>query len=215
VRDRPKPLAEVAGRPFLEYLLAQVRRAGIHDVVLCVGHRGELVRAAFGDGSRIGLSIRYSVEEQLLGTAGAVRLAEPSLSGARFLVMNGDSFFDIALAELFAFHAARPAVVSIALAPVPDATRFGTVETDDNGSVLGFAEKRAVGNGYVNAGLYVLERSAFELIPHGTPSSLEHDLFPRLVGSGLYAKRFDAFFVDIGVPEAYEKLRAHPAPLLN
>jgi NDP-sugar pyrophosphorylase family protein len=225
VSDRPKPLAEIAGRPFLEYLLRQVRASGLRDVVLCVGHGAELVQRAFGDGRDLELRIRYSIEGELMGTAGALKQAEPLLGGSRCVVMNGDSFFDIALADLFAFHGSHSGVASMALAPAPSGSRFGRVAVDTDGRVESFQEKRGDEGGryasdtgadlLVNAGIYVFEREVFDLMPAGTRLSLELDVFPRLIGHGLYARRFERFFIDIGVPSTYAELRARPLPLTS
>ena len=225
VSDRPKPLAEIAGRPFMEYLLRQVRASGIRDVVLCVGHGAELVQRAFGDGHDLGLRIRYSIEGELMGTAGALKQAEPLLGASRFVVMNGDSFFDIELADVYAFHGSHSGVASMALAPAPSGTRFGRVTVAANGRVESFQEKSGDEGGregsdagkdlVVNAGIYVFEREVFDLMPAGTRLSLELDVFPRLIGLGLYARQFDRFFIDIGLPGTYEELRARPLPLTS
>lgn len=207
----PKPLAEVAGHPFIEYVLRQVGRAGIQEVVLCTGHRADLVAETLGDGHRLGLSISYSAEEELLGTGGALKRAASMLGNATFLVMNGDSFFDIPLEELFAFHVSHDGMPTIALAQTTSTARFGNVRIDARYRVTDFAEKSASGGpGLINAGLYVFGPAVLDLIPDRQPVSLERDVFPQLIRSGLLGRPFDGFFVDIGVPSDYAKLCAEP-----
>ncbi len=214
VGDIPKPMAEVAGRPFLAYLLRRLARDGFRSVTLLTGYRAGAVEQYFGSGAGTELSIAYSPEPVPLGTAGALRNALPRLVGRRFLVMNGDSFFDIDLSAFVA--AAGDAPASLALARVPETGRFGSVDVDSLGTVSGFREKSASGGqGLINAGVYVLDRDVIAGVPQDRPASLEREVFPRLVGHGLRGIAFDAFFVDIGVPEAYDGIRADPAPLLG
>jgi NDP-sugar pyrophosphorylase family protein len=218
IAGRNKPMALVAGKPFLELPLLQLKKNGLTDILLCVGHRGDLVRDYFGTGAAWGLNLGYSQETELRGTAGALKLAEHQL-GSDFVVLNGDSLFDIPLAELIAFHAARGAVATLALARTDQPERFGNVEIDDRGCVLRFAEKRQSGRGgLINGGVYVFRRQVLDMVPVGRPVSLERAVFPALVGHGLWALPFDGFFLDIGLPESFrlaqaqvERLRAATA----
>jgi D-glycero-alpha-D-manno-heptose 1-phosphate guanylyltransferase len=201
----PKVLADVAGRPFLEYLLLQLSRAGICDVTLCAGFMSDALAdwAARRDADD-GITIRISVEPEPLGTAGAVKHAEPMLAGDRWLLMNGDSFFDISLDRLVEAHEQRPALVTIALAHVADARRYGRVRCDPDGLVLGFDEKTdAPGDGLINSGLYIIERPLLAQIPADRPASLEREVLPLLAGRELRAVELDGYFIDIGIPEDY------------
>jgi D-glycero-alpha-D-manno-heptose 1-phosphate guanylyltransferase len=212
---RNKPMVDVAGHPFIYYLLRQLRKNGLVDIVLCVGHRGELIRERFGSGSALGVRLRYSTEETLRGTAGALKLAEHLIHGESFLAMNGDSLFDVPLEELIAFHQAVHARVSVALASVERRERFGTVEVQGDGQVVGFREKgQASAGGYINGGIYVFQTDVLRGIPADQPVSLEQDVFPGLVGQGLYARAFPGYFVDIGVPDEYHRIQADPTRLL-
>jgi D-glycero-alpha-D-manno-heptose 1-phosphate guanylyltransferase len=212
VPDRPKPLAEVDGRPFLAYLVAQLRRDGFRDLVLSTGYGAAAVEQYFGHGTEHGVSITYSREPAPLGTAGALRHALPILSDRRVLVMNGDSFLDIDLARFAAAADGGSAV--LALVRVPDVARYGTVDIAGNGAITAFREKAARrGPGIINAGVYVLDREVIEAMPPGRPLSLEQDVFPPLVGHGLTGIEHAAWFVDIGVPEAYAALRDDPSRL--
>jgi NDP-sugar pyrophosphorylase family protein len=199
----PKALAPVSGRPFLDYMLDWLRRQGIWRVVLCVGYRAEQIRELYPEGSG-DPEIRYSVENEPLGTAGAVKNAEGLIDAERFFVLNGDSLADVSLAELLAFHCKHSAQATLATVTVDAAARFGSVLLDADGRVTGFLEKSAItasGPQNVNAGIYVLERAVLARIPAGRAVSFERELFPALAGSGLYGFQTNGSFIDIGVPE--------------
>ena len=197
----PKPMVPVAGQPFLTYLLEQVRAAGCTDVVLCIGYRGQVIADYFGDGSAYGLRLRYSQEEQLRGTAGALALARALLPPGPFFVLNGDSYCPVDFAALQAHHGAHHAQATIVAAHVPDASSYGRLVIGADDASVAFEEKgQAAGPSEVNAGIYLLEPNVLKLIPPGQPYSLERDLFPRLTGRGLYAFRQAAGFLDIGTP---------------
>ena len=182
--DRPKVLAPVAGRHFLAYLLDQLADAGFAEVVLCTGYLGEQVKTAFGAHWRK-LHLRYSQEPQPMGTAGALRHALELLPSDDVLVLNGDSYCDVDLGSLIDFHVTHKAKATLALTEVPDASRYGAVNCDPDGAIVGFAEKGNVGPGLINAGIYVLSQRVLELIPAGFPVSLERDCFPGWIGKGL------------------------------
>lgn len=213
----PKPMAEVAGRPFLEHLVAQLVSQGVRDIVLSTGYRGEVVEAHFGDGARFGARIAYSRESEPLGTGGAVKLAAPLLGADPFVVMNGDSFADVDIRVLARAHEARGAVATLALVEVPEVGRYGAVEVDRDGTILAFVEKGGASRSrLVNAGVYVLGEDLLSRIPPGRKVSLEQEIFPTLVGGpflGIAAG--GGFFIDIGVPEDYRRLCAEPGPMLD
>jgi len=215
VGDRPKGLASVGDRSFLEIQIGLLRDQGARRFVLCVGHRSEQIRDTFGDGSALGVNIEYSVEsEQLLGTAGAVRLAERFIS-PRAMVVNGDTYldtdFDAIVVQHLERHEQESVVATLTLCQLDDASRYGTVALDPSGRfVKGFREK-APGNGaspgWLNAGAYIIERSLVDLIPHNVPWSLERDWFPQALAQGrtIAAVRRDEPFYDIGTPEDYRR----------
>lgn len=202
VDDRPKVLAEVNGRPFLCYLLDQVTAAGVCRIVLCTGYMAGAVSDLVG--SRYGNAVvHYSVEGEPLGTGGALRLALPLLSDP-VLVMNGDSYCEADLSGFAAMHASRQAAVSIALAEVDDINRYGAVQLDVEGVVSAFEEKGGrSGRGMINAGIYLLTRATVAGIPPHATVSLERDIFPELIGNGLYGYTRTGRFIDIGVPDDY------------
>ena len=211
VPDLPKAMAEIDGRPFLQYLLEQVRRAGFREAVLCVGYRQDAIREYFRGGEGHNIRLIYSAESEPLGTGGALKLAEPLLTGDRWLVMNGDSFLDVPLEALVRAHDGTGAIVTLAVVRVAEASRFGAVELGPEGEVTAFTEKGgATGPALINGGIYVVERELLASIPPGREVSLEREVFPGLIGRGLYGFEFEGEFTDIGTPEDYRLATASP-----
>jgi NDP-sugar pyrophosphorylase family protein len=199
-----KPMATIGDRPFLELLVRQLSCQGIRRLVMCTGYLSREIEDEFGDGHTRGVEIEYSKEPEPLGTAGAIKFAEPFLRGVSiFLVMNGDSFIEMDLRELLRFHRESGGLASMAVLRMKNKKRYGTVQMDAKGRVYGFAEKISVeSGGFVNAGVYVFNREIFEHIPEG-PASLEKDIFPKLLAYGVYASVQGGVFIDIGTPEDY------------
>jgi NDP-sugar pyrophosphorylase family protein len=215
----PKPMARFAGRPFLEYLLLQLRTAACRDIWLLTGHGADAIEAYFGTGDAWDVRLRYSAESVPLGTGGALRLVLPRLQGERFLVMNGDSFLDAPLADLVTAHAVAaagsPVAATLALVARDDASRFGSVDLDADGAIRAFREKDPGGlPGLISAGIYVVERSVLESIAPDRPVSLEREVWPGLLDGRLRGLVAAGAFSDMGVPEAFAALQADPAPLL-
>lgn len=204
VRDRPKPLAEVAGRPFMEWLLLALRARGLQRVILATGYKGEMIKAYFGNGANIGLDILYAHEEAPLGTGGAVRNALLHTRTQHVMVLNGDSFCAIDVCRLMEAHKRTTAVVTLLVVKMDDCRRYGMVEVTDDGRVRSFREKNlALGTGLINAGVYLFDRGVFGEIPAGRVVSLEQECFPALIDHGLYATVGEGPFLDIGIPESY------------
>jgi NDP-sugar pyrophosphorylase family protein len=211
IGDLPKPMAPVAGRPFLEYQVAALRAQGLTDLVLSVGYRHELIEAHFGDGSAFGVRIAYAVEDQPLGTGGAVRLAAAALRDRpACLILNGDTYFEADFRLLIDRHLAAGAPATLALIRVPDAGRYGSVTLDPSGIVTGFAEKGSAGAGLINAGAYAVSPAFLDdLPPEPTPLSLERDVFPVLCRRGrLRGLALSGLNIDIGVPDSYARFDA-------
>ncbi len=213
VADRPKALAPVGGSSFLAVQLELLRARGARHFVLCVGHMAEQIEAAFGDGTALGVRIDYSRDgDTLLGTAGALKRAERFFAPAA-LVVNGDTYIDIDLTHLARVHAAarrQGAVATLTLARVPDLSRYGTV-TVEGDRVTAFREKTSDGGtGWVNAGVYVIERQLLDRVPTGEPVSLERDVFPTALRDGhrLGAFAQDESFSDIGTPDDFRAFAA-------
>jgi NDP-sugar pyrophosphorylase family protein len=205
VADRPKVLATVKTRPFLARLLDQLAAAQIESVVLSTGYMADQIESAIGE-TYGGMSIRYSREPEPLGTAGGLRFALSKTASDPVFALNGDSFCAVDFEEFYEFHCARKARATILLTHVKDASRFGRVETDDEGAVRNFEEKGgATSPGWVNAGIYCLARSVLENLPAGKALSIERDVFPSLTALGLWAFRGGGAFIDIGTPQSYEE----------
>lgn len=207
--DLPKPLAPVRGRPFLAYLLDQLGEAGWTRAILCLHYKSEQIIEALDD-SHGPLKLEYSVETEPLGTGGAVRLALSKVNAPRFLLLNGDSFCAAPLAEFAAFHRAHGRPASIVSVRVPDSARYGRLEMGSDGRVRAFSEKQAShGEGFINAGIYILESALVESIPTGRPVSLESEMFPSWLPHGLMAWETSAPFIDIGTPESYARVESY------
>ena len=203
VGDRPKPLAQVQGRPILEFLLDQLAAEGVRSVILCTGYRGEQIRHAFGEKYK-SLRLCYSQEPEALGTGGALRFALPQISSDPILVLNGDSFCGIDVDHYVRWHSEHRAAGSMVLARVLASQRYGTVKLDNHARITRFSEKQqAAGPGWINAGIYMLSREILTSIPQGENISLEHDVFPHWTGRGLYGYYSLAHFLDIGTPEDF------------
>jgi mannose-1-phosphate guanylyltransferase len=204
---RAKPAITLVDRPFIRFMVEWLAHHGTEEIVMACGFGAADLRAALGDEIPGGPVIRYLEEPEPLGTAGPVRLAcDEGLLGDRFLVVNGDILTDLDLTAHIRAHAERDAVASLALYPVDDPSSYGLVRRDADGAVRGFLEKpdpAQIDTDEVNAGAYVLERSVVDLIPAGRPVSIEREVFPRLVGQGLFGLRLDGYWLDIGTPERY------------
>ncbi len=203
----PKPVVQLVDRPFISYMLEWLRGHGIEDVIMSCGFLADGVRDVLGDGSALGVRLRFVEEPEPRGTAGALKLAEPLLE-ERFLMLNGDVLTDIDLTAQITQHEATGARATLALVNVPDPTAYGMVLLNDDGSVSEFVEKPSSEqppSTLISAGAYVLEREILELIPPERNVSIEREVWPRLIGNGLYGYASDSYWLDIGTPERYLK----------
>ncbi len=200
VADRPKVLAEVAGRPFLAWLLNEMAHDGFRNVVLCTGYKAELIEAEFGSSYK-NITLRYSHEATPLGTAGALRLATPLIETEHALAINGDSYCGADTQHCWAAHAQAGASASMLLTHVGNAARYGRVETNIEGWITSLAEKTGAEEpGLINAGKYFVRTDWLREIPSDRPISLEREIFPHWVARGFLGVKTDAPFVDIGTP---------------
>jgi mannose-1-phosphate guanylyltransferase len=203
----PKPALTLVDRPFLAYMVEWLATHGVTEVVLACGFLPDVLRRALGEGERGGVRLSYVTEPDRRGTAGAIRFAAEVLGDRleeRFLALNGDVLCDLDLTALVRAHEQREARATLALHPVGDSSAYGLVSCDADGAVLDFTEKTGEPvAGEINAGVYVLERSVLDLISPGRAVSIEHEVFPRLVGAGLHGIRLDGYWMDIGTPERY------------
>lgn len=200
-----KPVVPLANRPFITYMIDWLQRHGFDDIVLSCGFLADGVRDVLGTGDLNGVAVQYVDEPQPLGTAGAVKLAEPVL-GDRFAVLNGDVLTDLDISRLRDFHEQRGALATLGLYPVEDPSSYGVVVTDEEGRVQEFVEKPAPGtapSNHINAGIYMLEHGVLDHIDSGRAVSFEREVFPTLVGRGLLGWQAEGYWVDIGTPDRY------------
>lgn len=202
----PKPLVEVAGRPFLAHVLDKLSIPAVAGFVLATGYLSDQVERAIGD-TWNGRPVQYSVEASPLGTGGAVRLAMENYATDTALIANGDTLFDCDLLALVGGFAASPWATRMALREVPDCARYGHVVTGPDGAVQSFGEKGHAGPGLINAGLYVQRRAA--LAAFGVaPFSFETDYLARLSPQWpLQGLRSNGYFIDIGIPQDLARAR--------
>jgi mannose-1-phosphate guanylyltransferase len=201
----PKPVVPLVDRPFLAYMLEWLARHGADDVIMSCGFGAGAVRDALGDGSAFGVKLRFVEEPEPRGTAGALKYAEEFLD-ERFLMLNGDVLTDLDVSGQLEQHERTGATATLALTPVDDPTAYGLVRINDDCAVTEFVEKPSpdqIDTRNISAGVYVLERSVLELLHAGEPASIERDVFPRLVGDGLYGCVSRGYWLDIGTPERY------------
>ncbi|MBB6041068.1 D-glycero-alpha-D-manno-heptose 1-phosphate guanylyltransferase [Oribacterium sinus] len=233
VADRPKPMADICGKPFLQYLLEMLRDKGITEVIFALGYMGEMIEEYFQDGSAFGLKIAYSYEEEPLGTGGAIRNALPKILEEDVLVLNADTYFPMDYQGLYHFHQENDGDFSLATRAVPDISRYGAVRRDSAGRILAWNEKLGDGgqqpgegskqpiegnaqqaasaspkslSGEINGGIYVMKKSLIAEIPEGK-QSLEQDCIPKWLSEGkrIFGLPFHGYFMDIGIPEDYRQ----------
>ena len=207
----PKPMLPIGGKPLLEHTLALLRHHEIKEVVINLHHNPDVITGHFGDGSMLGLQITYSYEDQLLGTAGAVRKVAECFDET-FIVIYGDVFTNVDLTELYNFHQLHRSSVTIGLYRVTNPSECGLVELDGNGRILRFIEKPAPNEMFTdlaNAGVYVVEPDILDHIPEDVPSDFGHDIFPCLLNNGMLLSGYLIldYLIDIGSFEKYEKAK--------
>ena len=207
LKDKPKPMADFNDRPFLDLLVAYVGRFGFRRFILCSGHKGGLIEEYFKNKAD-GKTYIISQETSPLGTAGAIKHAEPLINSDVFLAMNGDSFCEIDLTAFMSSHHSHKALTSVALAPMEDARDYGGVTLGKNDEIMQFDEKKNTpSSGWVNAGVYLFNKSILGRIPADKKVSLERELFPSMAGDGLFGFTTQNRLLDIGTPERLERAR--------
>lgn len=209
VNDRPKPMALIDGRPFMEYVIHGLSAHGVDEIIFAVGYKGSMVEEHFGDGSAFGVKVFYAYEEELLGTAGAIKNAGRFVTGDDFLVLNADTYYQMDYSRLRRVRRDYNLDMALVLREVPDISRYGEAVLD--GVMLaGFNEKTPDARpGTINGGVYLMSRDLLAEIPEGKVS-LENEMIPRWMKEGRRLGGFvnDGYFIDIGVPEDYFKFQA-------
>ena len=214
VSDRPKPMADIAGKPFLHYLVKMLSESGVKHLIFALGYMGEQIEAYFQSGEEYGLSISYSYEDSPVGTGGAIRNALSKVSGENVLVLNADTYFHTDYESLLREQLKNKAAMTIASRKIEDISRYGAILKDESGRILRWNEKMSPDQaeascpGEINGGIYVMQKSLIEKIPEGK-QSLENDCIPAWLEDGLYLQAVpsDGYFMDIGIPEDYAQFR--------
>jgi len=193
-------MALISGTAFLQLLLDRLRCQGVDDVILGTGYMAEKIEGYFGSGNKFAMRIRYSREDEPLGTGGALKLAEPLISDP-VLVLNGDSYVEWNLNPMLGLFR-KDADIVVVLQAVADVSRYGSVALDQEGRITQFIEKGVRGGpGLINAGVYLLRKRIVRDLPAGTAISLEREVFPRLLERGVFGLVCTGFFIDIGIPD--------------
>lgn len=209
IDDRPKVLAPINGRPFLDIILNNLSRCNlIGCVVLAVGYMGEKIIEEYVQNRQYSFEIRFSIEDKLLGTGGGIKKALSLTTTKRVLVLNGDSFLEVDLLELIRSHDENGAALTMTVVEVENASRFGRVVLGENGRVVSFLEKKSDAEaGYINAGVYIFQRNLFDVVDTDVPVSFERDLMPLFIINGVYGFVTRGKFIDIGTPTSYTTFR--------
>ena len=215
INNRPKPMAEINGRPFLDILIDYVASYGFRRFILCIGYMGDVIKQYYQErGSS--LTILFSEEREPLGTGGAIKNTEPLIQSNPFLVMNGDSFCPIDLCAFLDFHTSKGALLSIALVKAKETQDYGVIALGESQRIVSFDEKRVgagfcsspvEGNSFINAGIYLFDNHTLSTIPSHKNFSLEYDLFPKIINREFYGYVTSETLIDIGTPERYEKAK--------
>ncbi|MHA1339521.1 MAG: nucleotidyltransferase family protein [Promethearchaeota archaeon] len=216
VKDVPKPMADILGKPFLYYKIIQMKNAGIRNIIFCSGYMHKIIEDYFKDGQKFDIKIEYSIEEELLGTAGAIKNAEHLLEKNKpFFVLNGDTYLNVDFQAMLEQYKEKNALHLMLLAFPRRLQQVGNVHINKKGEITSFIEKpdkktlKSIKAPYINGGVYLLSPEILDIIPKNQKCSLEKEIFPKIIGEG---KRFygfiypkEEYFIDIGIPENYTK----------
>lgn len=207
IKDVPKPMAEINGKPFLEYLLKYIVNQGILKIVLSVGYKFEVIKEYFGS-SFMGVELLYSVESEPLGTGGALKQAMKFVNDGNVFILNGDTIFKIDLRKFEEFHFNKESNLSVALKKIEMTNRYGVVELEQDQSIKDFLEKSYVDEGLINGGVYLLNKYFFNSFILPDKFSFEIDFLEKYYANyKFYGFISNAYFIDIGVPDDYERAK--------
>lgn len=204
VSDVPKPMAPVCDKPFLQFILNDLAHKEVSRVILAVGYKKECIETYFGE-SYAGMEIVYSPEDKPLFTGGAIRKAMGVVKGDRAFVINGDTYFDVDFDAMERAHAHSGAVLTIAAKPMKDFERYGTVETDEDGRIVAFHEKKPCKEGKINGGIYLLEKAEMLEIDEEKFSFETAYMEAHVMDKKMHAFVSGGYFIDIGIPEDYAR----------
>ena len=202
VSDRPKVMVMINGRPFVEWLVLSLHAVGIRHIVFSIGHLGHMIQEYFQSGESWGVKIDYSIEQELLGTGGALRQGISQTHSDSILVLNGDSFCQVDFGEYLNWYREQDRAGALVLTKVSNPERFGIVDIAEDGRIIQFCEKsQTSASEWINAGIYLLSRRLIETIPAHQLVSLENNILPAWVGKNLWGFPCLGAFVDLGTPE--------------
>ena len=206
VKEVPKSMALINEKPFLEYQLNYLHRFGINRIVFSLGYKNEHIQSHFKNQFK-SISISYAIENEPLGTGGGILNAFKNINFKEAFVLNGDTMFDVNLSEFYLFHKNLNSKISLSLRFLEDVSRFGTVETDDNNRITGFFEKNFLeASGYINGGIYLINKNYYKNLNLGEKFSIERDCFEKIYKTGkLFGFLCDEYFLDIGIPDDFNK----------
>lgn len=200
----PKPMVPIGRRPFLDIVIDYLRKSGFKRFILGVGYKAHFIRSYYKEYKISGIEIVFSQEKQPLGTGGAVKKAKRLIKSDIFFVLNGDSFSEFDAKDFVRFYKQKKAGILILLRKVKNNNDFGAIATNRKSEITCFSEKSSrMRNSFINGGVYLFSKNIFSMMPKNAKFSLEYDLFPRIIGKGLYGYKKSGFFIDIGIPKRY------------
>jgi D-glycero-alpha-D-manno-heptose 1-phosphate guanylyltransferase len=204
ISEIPKPMAPINNRPFLEYILDFLNNQDVNRVILSVGYKWEVIKEHFGNKYK-DIELIYNVEKERLGTGGAIKDSLKFINETEVYVLNGDTYFDISLKEM----KLGDSLIQLALKEMRDFDRYGVVEVDKNGKILNFKEKAYYKEGLINGGIYLINKDIFDSFELPKKFSFEEFLEKNYKILKATGKKFDGYFIDIGIPEDYEKAKRY------
>ena len=202
LKDIPKPMAPVAGKPFLEYIIRYLSSNGVSKIILSVGYLHEVIYEYFKSDFE-DTKIIYSIETKPLGTGGAIKAALPLTDENEILIINGDTYFDVSLQQFYSAHNSENAFMTMALKQMYSFDRYGIVGIDSNNHITSFIEKNYFESGMINGGVYILDKKRFMQISLPEVFSFEKDFLEKYYNNDFYGFVSDSYFIDIGIPEDY------------
>jgi len=203
INDLPKPMADIHGKPFLEYVMEYLVGQGVNRVILAVGYKREFIQEYFKNEYQ-GMEIFYSVESNPLGTGGGIKKAFEYANEQEIIILNGDTLFDVDLNSMRDYHISRGADITIASKLMHNFERYGTLDIDDNdGRILSFVEKTPQTSGYINGGVYLINKSSMGLVDKEVFSFEKDFMEDKDLNLDIYAYISNGYFIDIGILEDY------------
>lgn len=215
IGELPKPMADINGKPFLEYLLDYQIKQGIEKICLSVSYNYQIIQNYFKKRYKT-IEIIYSIEDEPLGTGGAVKKAVNLMKGDNVFIFNGDTFFNISLKKLHEFHVLNNSILTIAMKRFEDNINYGSIVIDDKNRITDFKEKILSKNKLINGGIYLLNRKKFETLDLPHKFSFEKDFLEKFYAADpFYGLEFGSYFIDIGIPDNYEKAKQEIAVVIE